>query len=147
MKTTFVILLVLWVGALPAWAALGEYESSVSLDQRILRGETREETEAGYKLLQMITPGGAVIREFVSPSGKVFAISWHAHCLPNLPQLLGSYFPRVQQAAQAKTQHGGPLIIDTPDLVFFSGGRMMNFHGSAYIPALMPKNVAATVVR
>ena len=147
MKTTFVILLVLVVGALPAWAALGEYESSVSLDQRILRGETREETEAGYKLLQMITPGGAVIREYVSPSGKVFAISWNAHCLPNLPQLLGSYFPRVQQAAQVKTHHGGPLIIDTPDFVFFSGGRMMNFHGSAYVPALLPKNVRAEVVQ
>lgn len=147
MKTTLGILLVLLMAALPAWAALGEYEGSVNLDQRVLRGQVREEIHSGYKLHQIMTPEGAVIREYVSPAGKVFAISWHAPFLPALQQLLGSYFSRVQQAVQTKKQHGGPLIIDTPDLVFFSGGRMMNFHGSAYVPALLPKNLTMEVVR
>ncbi len=147
MKATSKILLILMMGALPAWAALGEYEGSVSLDQRILRGEIREEVHTGYKLHQIITADGAVIREYVSPEGKVFAISWHAHFLPNLPQLLGSYFSRVQQTAQAKVQRGGPLVIQTRDFVYFSGGRMMDFHGSAYVPGLLPKNVTAEVVR
>ncbi|MGA2983399.1 MAG: DUF2844 domain-containing protein [Terriglobia bacterium] len=147
MITTLRILLILMMGVLPAWAALGEYEGSVSLDQQILRGEIREEVHTGYKVHQIITPGGAVIREYVSPEGKVFAISWHAHFLPNLPQLLGSYFPRVQRSAQAKVQHGGPLAIQTGDFVYFSGGRMMNYHGSAYVPGLLPKNITAGVVR
>jgi hypothetical protein len=147
MKTTLRILFVLLLGALPAWAALGEYEGSVSLDQTVLRGETREELHAGYKLHQIITPEGAVIREFVSPEGRVFAISWQAHLIPNLQQLLGSYFPRVQQAAQARTTRGGPLVVRTSDFVFISDGRSMRFHGSAYVPALLPKNVTAEVVR
>ena len=147
MKTTLGILVILLMGVLPASAALGGYEGSVNLDQRVLRGQVREEVHSGYKLHQIITPEGAVIREYVSPEGRVFAISWRAYFLPDLQQLLGSYFSRVQQAAQAKTQRGGPLIINTPDFVFFSGGRMMNFHGSAYVPALLPKNLTPEVVR
>ena len=147
MKTTLRVLLVLMIGVLPAWAALGEYEGSVRLDQQVLRGETREEVHSGYKIHQMISSEGAIIREYVSPEGKVFAISWHARILPNLQQLLGSYFPRVQQAAQARVQHGGPLVIQTEDFVYFSGGRMMNFHGNAYVPGLLPRNVTAEVVR
>jgi hypothetical protein len=147
MKIIPKIVLILTMGASPAWAALGEYEGSVSLDQQVLRGEIREEVHTGYKLHQITTPEGAVIREYVSPEGKVFAISWHAHFLPNLQQLLGSYFPRVQQAAQAKVQRGGPLVIQTGDFVYFSGGRMREFHGSAYLPGLLPKSVTAGVVR
>ena len=147
MKTTLKFLLVLMVGALPAWAALGEYEGSIGLDQQILRGEIREEAHTGYKLHQIITSDGALVREYVSPEGKVFAISWHAHSLPNLAQLLGAYFPRVQQASQTRTQRGGPLVIRNADFVFFRGGRMMDFHGTAYLPGLLPKNVSAGVVR
>ena len=147
MKTILRFALILFSGVLPAWAALGEYEGSVSLDQQILRGEIRAEVRPSYKLHEITTSDGAVIREYVSPQGKVFAISWRAHALPNLPQLLGSYFPRVQQAAQAKVQRGGPLVIKAGDFVYFSGGRMMNFHGSAYVPALLPRNTTAEVVR
>jgi hypothetical protein len=147
MKTTLRVLLVLMLGTLPAWATLGEHEGSVSLDQQVLRGEIEEEVHAGYKIHVMITADGAVIREYVSPQGKVFAISWHAHILPDLQQLLGSYFPRVRQAAQARVQHGGPLVIETPDFVYFSGGRMMDFHGRAFVPGLLPSNVTAEVVR
>lgn len=135
------------LGVPPAWAALGEYEGSVGLDQQAIRGEIREEVHTGFKLHQITTSDGAVIREYVSPEGKVFAISWHAHFIPNLPQLLGSYFPRVQQAAQARVQHRGPLAINTPDFVYFSSGRMMNYHGSAYVPGLLPKNVTAEALR
>jgi hypothetical protein len=140
------ILLLLMMGALPAWAALGEYEGSVGLDQQVLRGGIREEIHTGYKLHQIITSDGAVIREYVSPEGKVFAVSWRARFIPNLQQLLGSYFPQVQQAAQAHVGRG-PLMINTANFVYFSGGRMMSFYGRAYIPALLPKNLTAEVVR
>jgi hypothetical protein len=147
MKTKLSLLLLLLMSALPAWAALGEYEGSVGLDQQVLRGELREEVRTGYKLHQIITPDGAVIREYVSPAGKVFGISWHSHVLPNLSQLLGTYFPQVQQAAKARVQHNGPLVINSTDFVYFSGGRMMNFYGSAFVRSLLPQNVTAGVVR
>ena len=147
MRTILRFVLVLLLTTLPAWAALGDYEGSVSADQQVLRGEMREEVHSGYKVHQITTSDGVLVREYVSPEGKIFAVSWRARTIPNLPQLLGSYFPRVQQAARAKVQRGGPLVINTGDFVYFSGGRMMNFHGSAYLPALLPKNATAEVVR
>ena len=135
------------IGTLPAWAVLGEYEGSVGLDQQLLRGEIREEVHLGFKIHQITTPQGALIREYVSAEGKVFAISWRARAFPDLQQLLGAYFPRVQQAAQAKVRRGGPLIIQAPDFVYFSSGRMINFQGSAYVPNLFPKNLTPEVVR
>jgi len=146
-KVTLRVLLVLLLGALPAWAVLGEYEGSVDLDQHVLRGEGREEVHTGYKIHQLITADGALVREYVSTQGKVFAISWRAPAFPNLQQLLGSYFPRVQQAAQANVQRSSSLSIQAPDFVYYSGGRMKNFHGIAYVPALFPKNLSPEVVQ
>ena len=92
----------------------------MSLDREVLRGEVREEAHSGYKLHKITTPDGAVVREYVSPEGKVFAISWHARVIPDLAQLLGSYFPRVQQAAQTEAHRGGPLLAVSYQLSAFS---------------------------
>ena len=148
MKTMLGVLLILTLGAVPAGAVLGEYESSVSLDQQHMRGEDRVTTGQGYKLHQITSPNGAVVSEYVSPQGKVFGVSWRAPYIPNLQQLLGSYTTQVQQAAQAQTRRrGAPLIVRTNDFVFVSGGHMRSFHGSAYVPSLLPQNVPAEVVR
>jgi len=148
MKTISGVLLILTLGAAPAWAVLGEYESSVSLDQRYMRGEDRVIAGQGYKLHQITSPNGAVVTEYVSPEGKVFGVSWRAPFIPNLEQLLGSYATPVEQAAEAQThRHGGPLIVRAADFVFVSGGHMRAFHGSAYVPSLLPKNVTAEVVQ
>ena len=148
MKTIARVLLVLILGVAPAWAVLGEYESSVSLDREYLRGEDRVTSAQGYKFHQITSPTGAVVTEYVSPEGKVFGISWRAPVIPNLEKLLGSYIAPVQQAAQAQTRRrGGPFIVRASDLVFVSGGHMRGFHGSAYVPSLLPKNVSAEVVR
>ena len=147
MKTGLRLLGLLILGVVPAFAVLGQYESSVSLDQQNLRGEDREQAAAGYRLHQITTPNGAVIREYVSPEGKVFGIAWQAQALPNLQQLLGSYFDDVHQAAVSKSRRGGPLIVKKDDFMFFSGGHMRYFVGRAYVPSLLPKNVSAEVVR
>jgi hypothetical protein len=136
------------LGAAPAWAVLGEYESSVSLDQKAMRGEDRVVSAQGYKLHQITSPNGAVVTEYVSAEGKVFGVSWRAPVIPDLEQLLGSYLAPVQRAAQAQThRRGGPFIVRASDLVFVSGGHMRAFHGSAYVPSLLPKNLSAEVVR
>ena len=148
MKTIARVLLVLALGAAPAWAVLGEFESSVTLDTQFMRGEDRVISAEGYKLHQITSPTGAVVTEYVSLDGKVFGVSWRAPVIPNLEQLLGSYITPVQQAAQAQTRRrGGPFIVRASDLVFVSGGHMRGFHGSAYVPSLLPRNVSAEVVR
>ena len=130
----------------PSWAALGEYESSVGADQQYFRAEIRQKNYAGYTVQQIITPQGTVIREYISPAGKVFGVAWQARSMPNLQQLLGSYFPQVMVAAQAQA-HRGPLVVRSNDLVFASAGHMMAFHGAAYVPSLLPSHLSGEAVR
>jgi hypothetical protein len=148
MKTIARVLLILTLGAAPAWAVLGEFESSVSLDTQFMRGEDRVISAQGYRLHQITSPNGAVVTEYVTPEGKVFGVSWRAPFIPNMEQLLGSYATPVEKAARAQTRRrSGPLIVRASDFVFVSGGHMRAFHGSAYVPSLLPKNVSAEVVR
>ena len=128
----------------PVWAALGQPESSVSADQQVLRGELRQEVHTTYKVHQITAANGVVWREFASPAGMVFAISWQAPHMPNLEQMLGAGLVDLQVALQsaAPRRTRGPLIIRTEKLIFVSGGHMRNFHGYAYIPGLLPPNVS-----
>jgi hypothetical protein len=147
-RTFWGVLLILILAVAPGWAALGEPESSVSADGQFLRGQIREEVHEGYRLHQITQAGGGVVREYVSPAGKVFGVSWQGPGVPNMQQLLGSYFPYLQQYAQAQTgRHGGPLIIQKDNFVFTSGGHMRWYHGRAYVPSLLPTNLTPEVVQ
>jgi hypothetical protein len=148
MRTTFSVLFLLMMGTVPAWAVLGEYESSVSVDQEVLHGQKREEAHTGYKLDTITSANGAVVKEFVSTDGKVFGICWQAPNMPRLDQLLGANMTELEQALQGrKGRRGGPLVVQTPKLVFASGGHSRFFIGRAYVPSLVPANVSFEVVR
>ena len=140
--------LLLILSAVPAWAALGDVESSVNADMRMLRGQMRQEVHAGFRLHLITEPSGATIREYISPEGKVFGISWEGAFVPNMQQLLGTYFPYLQQYAQSQAgRHGGPLIIRRYDFVFSTSGHMGSYRGHAYVPSLVPANVTPEVVQ
>jgi len=142
------VLLIMLLGASPGWAALGEQESSVSADGQFLRGQIRQEVHAEYRIHLITDASGGVVREYVSPAGKVFGVSWQGPFVPSMQQLLGSYFIYLQQYAQAQTgRHGGPLIIQNDKFVFISGGHMRGHQGHAYAPALLPANLSPEVVQ
>jgi hypothetical protein len=142
------VLLLLMIGTVPAWAVLGEYESSVSVDQQVLRGQRRQEAHPGYNLHTITGADGTVVKEFVSPDGKVFGISWQAPNMPNMNQLLGANMTEIEQSLQGRRgRRGGPLVVQTPKLVFVSGGHMRFYMGHAYVPSLVPTNVSVEVVR
>ena len=148
MRTCWGVLLMAVVGVAPAWGVLGEAESSVSADRQFLRGQIKDEVHEGYRLHQIADSGGLVVREYVSAAGKVFGISWQGPFIPNMQQLLGSYFAHLQDYAHAQTaRHGGPLIIQKGDLVFANSGHMRWYHGRAYVPSLVPANISPEVVR
>jgi hypothetical protein len=142
------VLVILLLGVAPAWAVLGEYESSVSVDQQFLKGEDRQQPRPGYKLHQITALNGVTVREYVSPDGKVFGVAWSGQFAPNMQQLLGSYFPDLDQAARSQVRRrGGPLVVRTDRLVLVSAGHLRSFRGHAYVPSLLPNNVSAEVVR
>jgi hypothetical protein len=87
---------------------------------------------------------GTLVREYANTAGLVFAVSWRGPVLPNLSELLGGYFSSfMQQVDQARVmgKRGGPVNLESADLVIRSSGRMRSFVGHAYAPALIPPGV------
>lgn len=130
----------------PAWAALGDNTMSIQNDQVHMKGTLRSEVRDRYVMQEIRTPSGGSVREYASPGGTVFGVSWDGPGVPDLRQLLGSYFDTVRQAAAQRRGHG-PLVIDTPDLYFAQNGHMRAFHGSAYLPQELPQGVSAADIK
>ncbi|HEV2351873.1 MAG TPA: DUF2844 domain-containing protein [Terriglobia bacterium] len=149
MKSTFKIFLVLMLGNIQAWAKLGQYESSVSLDQKQTRSQDHVQVLQAYKVHQLTTANGAIVREFVSPQGLVFGVGWQGPFMPDLQQLLGSYASNLQTTSPAESQvrRRRGLIVKSKDFVFVSGGHMRFWKGHAYVPSLLPTNVSPEVVQ
>jgi hypothetical protein len=85
-----------------------------------------------------------VVREYATPAGQVFAVTWQGPVLPNLQTLLGGYFPAFEQETAQARQAGrqrSRVLMQTPGLVVQSSGRMGRFMGHAYAPDLVPAGV------
>lgn len=149
MKNILRLLLVLMIGSVPAWATLGQYESSVSVDRKQMRSQERVETVKGYTVHELATANGGIVREFVSSKGLVFGVSWQGPFMPDLQQLLGSYLTTLHSAtpAQKQVRHMRGMIVKMKDFVFVSGGRMRAWRGHAYVPSLLPASLSPEVVR
>lgn len=146
MKTVFTTLLLLVIGSVPAWAALGQYESSVSLDQKFIAGQDRQVVRQGYHLHEITTSDGSFVREYVSPAGIVFGVSWQGHAIPNLQQLLGSHMADLQSAPKRVVPRRS-VLVKTDTFVFVSIGHLRSFQGHAYVPSLVPSNLGPEVVQ
>ena len=97
-----------------------------------------------YSVQEVQLASGTLVREYSNLAGVVFAVTWRGPVLPNLSELLGSHFSTFKQEveqARATGKRGGPVSISRPELVVSSGGRMRNFFGHAYAPALIPTGV------
>ncbi|MFZ3367078.1 MAG: DUF2844 domain-containing protein [Candidatus Sulfotelmatobacter sp.] len=129
---------------LPAWAALGGDIASVQADQLHMQGSLRATTAASYTVHEIQGATGAVVREYVSSAGKVFAVAWQGPWPPDMRQLLGSYFEQYRQAAKAQSRvriGRRPLMIQQPGLVVQIGGHPRSFAGRAYVPEMLPSGV------
>jgi hypothetical protein len=135
---------------IPAAASLGDTVASVRTDQVRLRGQLRVRSEPGYSVQEITEAMGTVVREFVSPAGVVFAVSWNGPVIPNLQQMLGSYFTQYRTAVKseraARMRRVGHHHVDvrTPALVVHAGGHMRHYFGIAYVPALLPPNLSVS---
>ncbi|HEY5581431.1 MAG TPA: DUF2844 domain-containing protein [Rhodoferax sp.] len=97
-----------------------------------------------YTLHEVQLENGTSVREYATPAGIVFAVSWQGPVLPDLSDLLGTYFNTFKLEAERVRltgRRGGPVSIQQSGLVIQSSGRMRNFFGHAYAPALIPAGV------
>ncbi len=133
--------------SLPVLADLGGNADSVQSDGARMKAEVKAATPgAGYSVQQLQLPSGTVVNEYVAPNGTVFGVSWHGPLMPNLQQLLGTYFQQYVTASSLVPHNAGTrrhFQIVQPDLVVQSVGRMRSYHGRAYVPSLLPANVTA----
>jgi hypothetical protein len=129
----------------PASASLGGDVTTVQADQVRMKGTLRKTLTNAYTVQEIKTPIGTVVREYLSPAGKIFAVVWNGPFLPDLRQLFGSYFEQFSQSAQnlksKRPRIRGPLLIREPGLVVQTGGHMRAYFGIAYIPELVPQGV------
>jgi hypothetical protein len=132
---------------LPARATLGEDVTTVENDRVQMKAQLRTTTVAGYTVHEIETPANTVVREYVSASGKVFAVSWSGPLLPDFRQTLGRYFDEYNSGASAPRAGRRHLSIERTDLVVNSHGHMRAFYGSAYVPSLLPPNFSVSDIK
>jgi hypothetical protein len=133
-----------------AFAALGGSEASVQADQARLMATLRSTDTRAYTIHELTTPTGIVIRQYVSSAGRVFGVAWQGPFMPDLSQLLGSYFARFSSAAKSKRAPRASrnhLVIADHGLVLESTGHMRDYSGHAYDPDLLPEGVHGYDVR
>ena len=136
---TLLCTLALACGSLPALAALGGDVTTVESDRARLKGALHMRTAATYTIHE-IQLTGLVVREFVAPSGKVFGITWQGSGIPDLQQMLGSYYGEFVQAATLVRNDHHHLNVQTPQVVVQSRGHTRDYSGRAWAPALLPPN-------
>jgi Protein of unknown function (DUF2844) len=132
------------------FAELGGNVSSVEADRAKMEATLQTSSRELYSVHEMHTTKNVVVREFVTPQGKVFGVAWQGAARPDMRQLLGTYFDQYTQAVQsqkAKRVGRGPLLLQQPGLVLQMGGHMRALVGRAYIPAMVPAGVKVEEIR
>jgi hypothetical protein len=140
-------LIVAAVAAVPAFAALGEDVSSVQADVARMKGALRVTSTTALAVHEITMSDGTAVREYLSPAGKVFAVAWSGPFMPNLQQMLGTYYPQYEQAASALHYGHRHMAVEAPGLIVQSSGRLRAFSGRAWVPALLPPNFSIDEIK
>ena len=124
-----------------SYGALGRQAESTDVDQKMLHARKGVRQGAGFTVHELTLPSGTVVREFVGPGGRVFAIAWRGPTLPDLKQIFGednlqAFLSAPEQRAPRKSR-----TVRGQELVVHSTGKGRFFTGFAYLPALMPRAV------
>jgi hypothetical protein len=102
----------------------------------------------GYTVHE-IRSESTTVREYVTPSGIVFAIAWNGRTHPDLTSLLGSYAGEYKDALQRTLREPGrrSRTVKTDRVVVEKWGHMRNLQGRAYAPALIPPGVSIDEIK
>jgi hypothetical protein len=125
--------------AAPAQASLGARRASIDADVGHLRARLKSTAQATYTEHDLTGDGGMVTREFTNGAGTVFAVSWSGPVRPDLQQLFGDYFPRLQADTQGRSRMRRPLRADDIDFVVRTGGHPGAMWGFAVLPGEVPQ--------
>jgi Protein of unknown function (DUF2844) len=145
LRTSVVVLALL--ASPSAFGVLGGDVSTVQSDRARMKAGLSISPGQGYSVHELRAPTGTLVREYVSPAGRVFAVAWQGPFVPDLRQLLGEYFDLYMQAAEtSKRIARGVVHLETGDLVFESGGHMRFIVGHAYLRSQLPDGARADAI-
>jgi Protein of unknown function (DUF2844) len=127
-----------------AVAALGADVESIELDRVHMKSAAVTASQSSqFTVHEMLTARGTTVRQYASPAGIVFAVGWKGPFLPDLRQLLGTYFDTYVSAPRTKRFGHSRAAVERADLVVHSSGHARAYTGFAYVPTLVPPGVAA----
>jgi len=138
------------VGAVTLWlsisaiAELGGTVSTVETDQHRMSATRRVSQAQAYSVHEMRTANNSVIREYVSPQGKVFAVSYQGQFLGEANSLLAGYAQQIGAALKTTRngQHrGGPVHVTLPGVIYHATGHMRSYVVYAYLTDSVPQGV------
>jgi Protein of unknown function (DUF2844) len=133
--------------AVAACAGLGGNVGSVEADQLKMKGTLRTTVGAAFTVHEITSPAGTVVREYVAPSGVVFAVAWRGPKMPDLQTTLGTYFNQFTAAPRPEHPNHAHFSVNQPNFVLQSSGHMRAYSGRAYDPSLLPQGVAVTDIQ
>ncbi len=130
-----------------AFAALGGDLGSVERDRAKMAAAITVRQMGLFSVHEMTSDTGTTVREFATPQGKVFAVTWQGPFHPDYQQILGTYFAQLQQATAQRRTRRAPVLIETPGFVFQSYGHFRDLSGRAYDPQLVPAGVGVEDIK
>jgi hypothetical protein len=141
--------LILLPGA--AFASLGGSVTTVDADRVHVQGALMRIVRNNvYALHEIRSASGTMIREYVDPSGAVFAVAWDGPWLPDMRQVLGEHFDHYQAVMSARRQARsgrGAIAIDDGGLVIEMSGHPRAFTGRAYLSNRLPAGIQIESIR
>jgi hypothetical protein len=134
---------------MPAQAGLGGDARSVETDRVQLKAQAAVTAGAGFTMHELTLPTGTVVHEYLSPAGKIFAVTWRGRVIPDLHQTLGGYYTNASAAVSSAPR--GPdhrhRVAEQADIVVHTATRMRQHSGLVYVPALLPQGVSPSDLR
>jgi len=135
-----------------AHAYLGGDSSGIETDRMVMKAAHAVQKTASpagsYTVHEITLPSGTLVRQYASPAGLVFAVSWKGPFMPDLQQILGAHFQTLVALQKQQSLAGHRSISHhAADLVIESGGRPRSFTGRAYLPGSLPAGVAGQDIR
>ena len=147
MTKVLILFAILTLTAFPAAAALGGSAESVIADQTKFRAKRSVVERQDYTIHEISSDDGTLIREYVTPGGKVFGVSWTGPVIPDLSQLLGTFNTEFRNTLRAKRGRRKAAIVRNSDLVVESTGHSRAFYGRAYLNSMLPSGVTQDMVK
>jgi hypothetical protein len=126
-----------------AFAALGDQVDSTGGTVRAQAAVSMRMANEDRFSVQIEQSDAYTMREYVSPSGVVFAVAWNGISPPDMSHVLGSYLKEYRTARDRTPRIRGRRnrVIQSSRVIVENWGHMRDLEGRAYDLSLFPTGV------